>query len=236
LLDPKDGSDLDLEKTKSKRVLFCGAPEASFALEQERLLEAGIYPERMELSSVTTIGGVSDYTRFNQIKTPVLYLEVTSVSANISVLNSGQVEVARTIPFGLDSIYPLLQRELGLKDEQSARKLFFSNTFDFAEMGPKLLRRLIKEVQATSGLYEVQKGQTIGYIFLGVLPKNLSWITRTISEVLGAEILNPGLNAWLESLQIELGDDVEVSNLGNRWMGLFSLMGEFHLREEVESE
>jgi hypothetical protein len=151
-------------------------------------------------------------------------------------LNSGQVEVARTIPFGLDSIYPLLQRELGLKDEQSARKLFFSNTFDFAEMGPKLLRRLIKEVQATSGLYEVQKGQTISYIFLGVLPKNLSWITRTISEVLGAEILNPGLHGWLESLQIELGDDVEVSNLGNRWMGLFSLMGEFHLREEVESE
>ena len=236
LLDPKDGSDLDLEKTKSKRVLFCGAPEASFAKEQERLLAGGIYPERLELSSVTTIGGVSDYTRFSQVKSPVLYLEVTSDSANISVLNSGQVDVARTISFGLDSIYPLLQRELGLKDADSARKLFYSNTFDFAEMGPKLLRRLIKELQATSGFYEVQTGQTIGHVFLSVLPKNLSWITQAISEALGLEILEPSLTGWLESLQIQLGDGVEVSNLGNRWMGLFSLMGEFHLREGVKSE
>jgi hypothetical protein len=29
---------------------------------------------------------------------------------------------------------------------------------------------------------------------------------------------------------------VEVSKLGSRWMGLVSLMGEFHLREEGESE
>ena len=236
LLEPKDGSDLDLEKTKSKRVLFCGAPEASFAEEQERLLEGGIYPERLELSSVTTIGGVSDYTRFSQVKSPVLYLEVTSDSANISVLNSGQVDVARTISFGLDSIYPLLQRELGLKDAESARKLFYSNTFNFAEMGPKLLRRLIKELQATSGFYEVQTGQTIGHVFLSVLPNNLSWIAQAISEALGLEILKPSLTGWLESLQIRLKDGVEVSSLGNRWMGLFSLMGEFHLREEVKSE
>ena len=236
MLDPKNGSDLDIENTKSKRVLFCGAPAASFSKEQDRLLEAGIYPERLELSSVTTIGGVSDYTRFNQVKSPVLYLEVTSDSANISVLNSGQVDVARTISFGFDSIYPLLQRELGLKDEESARKLFYSNTFDFAEMGPKLLRRLIKELQATSGFYEVQTGQTIGYVFLSVLPKNLSWMTRAIAEALGLEILTPSLGGWLESLQIKLEDGVEVSNLGNRWMGLFSLMGEFHLREEVKSE
>lgn len=236
VLDARDGADFDFEKPKSKRLLFCGAPEASFLSEQDRLLETGIYPEHLELSTVTTLGGVADYARFNEITTPILFLELTSESANISILNSGKVDASRSIPFGLDSIYPLLQKELGLKDEASARKLFYSNTFDFAEMGPKLLRRMVKELQATSGFYEVQTGQTIGYIFLSVLPKNLGWITKTVADSLGLEILNPSLNAWLESLQIKLGDDVEVLNRGNRWMGLFSLMGEYHLREEVADE
>jgi len=236
ILDARDGADLVIEKASTRWLLFCGAPNESFLAEQNRLLEFGIYPERLELSSITTLGGVSDYARFNNINTPILCCELTAQSANIFILNRGQVDVARPVPFGLDSIYPLLQRELGLKDEASARKLFFSNTFDFAEMGPKLLRRMTKELQATTGFYEVQTGLTISHAFLSVLPKNLNWISRTIADALALEILQPSLEGWLESLRIKLGDGVEVVNLGARWMGLFSLMGEFHLREEVESE
>lgn len=236
ILDARDGSDFDMEQGNVRRLVFCGAPSESFQAEQDHLLECGIYPERLELSTITTLGGVSDYARFNDIKTPILCFELTSKSANIFILNHGQVDVARPVPFGLDSIYPLLQRELGLKDEDSAKKLFFSNTFDFAEMGPKLLRRMTKELQASTGFYEVQTGQTIGHVFISVLPKNLSWVSKTVSDSLGLEILQPSIEGWLESLNIKLGEGVEVLNLGARWMGLFSLMGEFHLREEVESE
>ncbi len=236
ILDPSNGADFDFEKSKSKRVLLCGAKRKAFDEAQDTLLEGGIFPERMELSSITTLGGLVDYSRFSDINVPILFLELTANQSNISVLNGGAIDVARPVPFGLDSIYPLLQAELGLKDAESARKLFFSNTFDFAEMGPKLLRRILKELQATAGLYEVETGQTIGYVFLSVLPRNLSWIAKTVSDVLGLEILQPSLGGWLESLQIEIGDGVELLNRGNRWLGLFSLMGEFHLREEVESD
>jgi hypothetical protein len=236
ILDAQDGSDFDLENSLSKRLVFCGAPFESFQSEQDRLLEYGIYPERLELSTSTTLGGVSDYARFNELKSPILCFELTSKSANVFVVNQGQVDVARSVPFGLDSIYPLLQRELGLKDEASARKLFFSNTFNFAEMGSKLLRRVTKELQASTGFYEVQTGQTIENVFIGVLPENLAWVSKTVSESLGLEILQPKLEKWLRSLKIKLGEGVEVSNLGSRWMGLFSLMGEFNLREEGDSE
>jgi hypothetical protein len=95
---------------------------------------------------------------------------------------------------------------------------------------------MTKELQATSGFYEVQTGLTIESVFISVLPKNLAWVSKTVSDSLGLEILQPNLEKWLESLKVKLGDGVEVSNLGSRWMGLFSLMGEFHLREEGESE
>lgn len=236
ILDARDGSDFEPEKATNRRLVLCGAPKASFHAEQDRLLQYGIYPERLELSTISTLGGVSDYARFSNINSPILCFELTAKSANIFILNRGQVEVARPVPFGLDSIYPLLQRELDLKDENSARKLFFANTFDFSEMGPKLLRRLTKELQATTGFYEVQTGLTISHAFLSVLPKNLNWVSQTVADSLALEILQPSLESWLESLKIELGDGVEVMSLGPRWMGLLSLMGEFHLREEVESE
>lgn len=236
ILDARDGSDFDIEKGGTRRLVFCGAPNQSFQAEQDRLLDLGIYPERLELSSISTLGGVSDYARFHNITSPILCFELTAQSANIFIVNRGQVDVARPVPFGLNSIYPLLQRELGLKDEESARKLFYSNTFDFAEMGPKLMKRMTKELQATTGFYEVQTGLTIRHVFLSVLPKNLSWVSKTVSDSLALEILQPSLEGWLESLKIKPGDGVEVMNLGARWMGLFSLMGEFHLREEVESE
>lgn len=236
ILNAYDGSDYDGESGVSKRLIYCGGPAESFESEQSRILDCGLYPDRMELSSVTTLGGVCDYSRFNNLKAPILCLELTSRSASIFIQSNGHVEVARPIPYGLDSIYPLLQRELGLKDEESARKLFFSNTFDFAEMGPKLLRRITKELQASAGFYEVQTGQTIDQVFISVLPKNLSWIAKTVSDALGLELLRPNYEAWMESLNVKMADDVELANLGSRWMSLFSLMGEYHLREEVASE
>lgn len=234
VIDARDGSDIDFERNLTKRLLFCGAPKLAFREEQDKLLEYGAYPDRLELSTVTTLGGMADYSLYNGIDGPILCFEITSKSANIAILNKGKVDVARSVPFGLDSIYPLLQRELGLKDEASAKKLFFSNTFDFAEMGSKLLRRMTKELQATTGFYEVQTGQTIENVFLSVLPKNLNWVSRTVADSLGLNVIQPNIEAWLDGLNVTLGDGVEVMNLGSRWLGLFSLMGEFQLREGVE--
>ncbi len=233
ILDARNGADFDVEKALSRKLVFCGAPTEDIQAAQDRVLEFGLYPERLELSSITTLGGVCDYARFAGVHHPILCFELTSKSANVFIQNCGSVEMARPVPFGLDSIYPMLKTELGLKDEASARKLFFSNTFDFAEMGPKLLRQITKELQASTGFYEVQTGQTIDHLFISVLPKNLAWISKTVSDALGLEILRPDLASWLESLNVKLADGVELANLGPRWMGLFSLMGEFHLREEV---
>jgi hypothetical protein len=233
ILDARDGADFDLERGLTKELFLCGAPLSACQEMQDQLLSAGLYPDRMEVSTITSLGGICDYAQFNHIDAPILCIELTSQMATVFIINNGRVEVARPVPVGLDSIYPLLQRELGLKDESSARKLFYSNTFDFAEMGPKLLRRMVKELQATSGFYEVQTGLTIERVFLGVLPKNLKWIAKTVSDSLGIEVLQLDLEPWLGSLNIQLGPGVEVSNLGSRWLGVFSLMGEFQSREEV---
>ncbi len=236
VLSGKDGESFDFKSGNEKSVLFCGAAIDEFQDWQDRLLKLGVYPLRLEMGSIATIGAVADFALFEEVKGPVLFFEMKASGALISVINKGGIDDARVISSGLDSIFPLLQAELGLKDESSARRIFFSNTFDFAEMGPKLLRNVIRELQASIGSYEVKTGQMIEHIFVSLLPKNLSWISRTLSSTLGVQTLRVDYARWLNDLGVEVGDAVDLSNLGSRWLGLFSLLGEYQQRTFKQSE
>ncbi|MEO0796456.1 MAG: hypothetical protein AAFX93_14900 [Verrucomicrobiota bacterium] len=221
------GGEFGVDRSSGKELVFCGAPREDLRTEQERLVSYGLFPSRVEIGSVATVGGVLNYQEMKGEKAPTLILEMGYDDAQVLVCNGNSLDVARPVPYGLRSMYPIVQKELGLKDEESAQKLFGSSTFDFAEMGPTLLKKLLKELQASTGFYEVQTGQTIGNIFLGLAPDNLGWIATTLSKTLGVHVLKPDYDSWFEHQGIKVADGVDLSNLGPRWFGLFSLMGNY---------
>jgi len=75
-INPDDGADFDLTKTSQKEVLFAGLPSDDIISAQDKLLELGIYPERLELGTVASLGGMVNYLKFKQTKTPLLVLEI----------------------------------------------------------------------------------------------------------------------------------------------------------------
>lgn len=227
ILNAHNGSDFDASNNASKELIFCGGPVTAFQEAQDQVLSYGLYPERLELSSITTLGGIRNYVQSNRIESSVICVELTSESIYVSILDKGNVIMTRPMSFGMDSIFPVLQQELNLKDEMSARKLFYTNTFDVVEMGKRLLMPILKELQSISGYYEVHTGLTLSHIFISVLPNKLNWVAQTISDSLGLEVIQPDIEPWLDSLDIKPANGVELSNLGSRWFGLFSLMGEF---------
>src|SRR5213083_683655 len=99
---------------------------------------------------------------------------------------------------------PIVQKELGLKDEESARKLFYSNTFDFTGMGPLLIKKLLKELQSSIGFYEVQTGQSVGQVLITQLPPKLSWLEGAVTSNLGIASLKLDPVPWLQSRQITI--------------------------------
>ena len=234
VLNAIDGAEFNIEKplTPQKNIVIAGAQTEELLAEQERLTQMHIYPERLELGSVATIGALVQYARFRKERMPTLVLEITPDSSHLFILSSQMVEICRPIPYGLNTMFPLIQEELGLKDEDSARKLLFSNTFDFTEMGPILLRRMLKELQASTGFYEVQTGQTISNVFMSLLPRNLRWIGDVISRSLGVEVLEVKYSEWLASMRISVDDSINVESLDGRWHGLLSLMGDFNLQDQ----
>jgi hypothetical protein len=228
ILNAADGSDYDLAKASQKDVLFCGLPGDDVNALQNTLLEGGIYPERLELGSVATLGGVVDCLAHAKSKVPTLVLEIGADATHSFIVSSTGVDASRPIPQGLDAMVPIVQKELGLKDEESARKLFYSNTFDFTGMGPLLIKRLLKELQSSIGFYEVQTGQSVGQVLCTQLSPKLVWLDAAIASALGITSLRLDPAPWLLSRQITLPEALAKNAQDVRWFGLLSLMAHYH--------
>ena len=111
-----------------------------------------------------------------------------------------------------------------MKDEESAKKLFYSNTFDFTGMGPLLVKKLLKELQSSIGFYEVQTGQSVGQVICTMLPAKLAWLDGAIASALGVSSTKLDLVAWLQSRQVTIPEGVAPDGVDLRWLGLLSLM------------
>lgn len=224
VLNPADGSEFDNTKTTQKEALFCGMPSEDIIAWQDKLLELGIYPERLELGTVATLGALVSYLKFKQIKTPLLLLEMGDDATQCFILSTDGVEISRPIASGIAAMVPVVQKELGLKDEESAKKLFYSNTFDFTSMGTTLIKKLLKELQSSIGFYEVQTGQSVGQVVCLGVPPSLEWLDRSIAAALGISSMSIELEPWLASRGVTLAPGAAAARSGLRWFGLLSLM------------
>jgi len=236
LLNSDDGTDFDLVKASQKEAMFCGLPTEEVNVIQSALLEAGIYPERLELGSVATLGGVVSCLAHAKSKTPTLVLEIGTDATHSFIVTANGVEASRPIAQGLDAMVPMVQKELGLKDEESARRLFYSNTFDFTGMGPLLIKKLLKELQSSIGFYEVQTGQSVGQVLSTQLSPKLAWLDAAIATALGVTSVKPDSSAWLQSRQITVPEAFLKQVQDIRWFGLFSLMAQSNTAHAVAAE
>ncbi len=205
-------------------------PSGDVTKAQADFLDAGLFPERLELSTVAALGAVNDYLRFSDSQKPTIVLELGAKSTQSFIISARGLEASRPIAVGLEAMVPVVQKELGLKDEESARKLFFSNTFDFTGMGASLCKRLLKELQSSMGFYEVQTGQSIGQLVCTVLPSKLTWLEAVIASQIGVTVLQPDFLPWLAARKITLADSIPVSSLDARKLALFGLMMQFPLQ------
>lgn len=238
VLNAPDGADFDVTKPTHKDALFCGIASDEIVATQDKLLAQGIYPDRLELTSVATLGSVVDYLAFKKSKVPTLVLEIGNDVTQSFIVSSEGLEASRPVAHGLKSMVPVVQKELGLKDEESAKKLFFSGTFDFTGMGPVLVKKLLKELQSSIGFYEVQTGQSVGQLLCLSLPPKLAWLGGAIATALGIAPLQLELLPWLQSRQITVPENVlsAASPLDVRWFGLLSLMVSHDVADAVLPE
>jgi Tfp pilus assembly PilM family ATPase len=228
MINATDGADYDLTKASQKEVIFCGASNEEINGTQENLLNTGIFPERLELGTVATLGALVDFLNFEKSKSPTLVLDIGNETTHSFIVSAAGVEASRPIPQGLEAMVPVVQKELGLKDEESARKLFRSNTFDFTGMGPLLIKRLLKELQSSIGFYEVQTGQSVGQVICVQLSPKLAWLEGALASSLGISTFKFDAVPWLKYRNVEVPDALAKTAGDPRWFGLMSLMVQYN--------
>ncbi|MGC9449812.1 MAG: hypothetical protein ACP5I4_00075 [Oceanipulchritudo sp.] len=234
----QNGRAFDTERSigSQKELLLCGADAREFNAFQDNLVECGVYPQSLQLGTLSSLAGLKHYLRSKEIEDPVLHLEVTQNSANLFILSKDKVDLCRPVNFGFNAVLPVIRQELGLKDEESARNLFFSDTFDFREIGPKLLARILKELNASTGFYEVQTGQTIPHLYMTSLPENLGWIPEVIAREMDIKLLDIDWEGWAEKIGVSFGDACSPADLGPPAFGLFSLFINFEAQKDGRPE
>jgi hypothetical protein len=229
VLNSGDGTEFDASRSgASKDVVFAGILTADIGIAQSDFLKSGLFPARLELSSLSMLGAALDYLKFNDLLKPTLILELGAKQTQSYIISARGIETTRPIAVGLDGMVPVVQKELGLKDEESARKLFFSNTFDFTGMGASLCKRLLKELQSSMGFYEVQTGQSISQLLCPVLPTKLNWLEGVIANQIGVNVIQPEFGTWLGFRHISLGADLTPASFDARKLALLGLMASYN--------
>jgi len=96
VLNASDGTDFDVTRpSPQKDVLFGGVANEAILETQTALLEDGIYPEHLEIGSLSALGGLVSYLAYQKDKTPTLFLEVgAEVTHSYIVTSSGLNEAA----------------------------------------------------------------------------------------------------------------------------------------------
>jgi len=227
ILHPGMGTEIDLETNFGKNILYCGSNTKELDSIQESLVEMGIYPRSIEIGSISCLGGIVDYLKWKNISTPVLSVEIQGDFSNVFIVSQKGLLLSKKVDHGINSMVPKLQKELGLEDEEAAKKLLFSETLDFEDIGARLLRKLMHELQASTGFFEVQTGISVGLCFTPIIPEGFSWIVDILLESLSVSTLEIDLVPWLEHLGIQLSDEVASQVDGNRDFRFFTSLGTY---------
>ena len=85
-----------------------------------------------------------DYLSFTKSKTPTLVLEIGGDTTHSFIVSGAGVRRRARFRRASTRCSRLYKKELALKDEESAKKLFYSNTFDFTGMAPLLTKKLLE--------------------------------------------------------------------------------------------
>ncbi len=231
-LSPETGTEVDPNDFNKKEVIVCGVPNGDIADLQNRMLEHAIYPTRIELGTLGTIGALQDALIWKNSKVPALYLELDDHSANAVIVGSKGIEMSRKIDTGSKDIAEALKEELSLKDEAAAVRLLSSKDFDFSSISRKILRKLLRELQSSIGYYEVQTGQSVSWIHTSSRAVSMDWLEGSVGGFLNLESFELNISEWLQSSEINCADD-ELGKIADlSWIGLLSTLCSFN-KEEV---
>jgi hypothetical protein len=223
LVNPYDGFPFDQKNPPIKEVLICGESRDELLASQRRLLDLGVLPRRMEISSLPVLGALQSYQAIVSDGQPAAVVEVDLHRTYVFILGKNGVNTPAPIEFGFNQLVETACKELGLEDAAAVRARLLAGEADVVARSPRLLRQLIRNLKPAIDYFELQTGQRVNDLYCTFLPAGLSWLARALAAALEMKVLPVDCVPWLAALNVTLADDIPAK-LGPHWLSLFSLV------------
>lgn len=220
------GDPHDPLKDPEREYVIAGIPNSKLAMIQDEVVLNGLVPKRLECITLALIPLVRKALKeVGGDKRLVVMLEFFSDSSRATMMTPDGEYEFRMIHGGDRTMCQAIKEENNLKDEDAARKLLYSETFDLSDMGPTLIRPILRELSSISGYYEVTKGQSIGYLYVPTLPPSQNWIVELLAQSMGVDILRIDPVWAAAECGVTLNPSLRLDNRDARIPAVIALMG-----------
>lgn len=225
ILSPKTGDPFVPGESNEKEILIASIKLSKVREWQNFFVEATVFPERFEMSLLGVLGMVLQDMALKPYDAPVMVLDVHDAFTYVFILHKSRLTSVKKLPTGIRDFLPYMKEHLGIADPRSAKKMLFANSFDFSDKGEGIADKLIAELKASTGMYEVEVGQTIGSFLLPNFPKDFDWLRTSIKKSLSIPYYDIDYDELLDNQGVSFGESVNVVDLDDYSLGLLSILG-----------
>jgi hypothetical protein len=221
VLNPLDGTPLTNDGTIRPGLLF-GVPWSAVRVTQERLLDVGLRPRSLEVTTLPLLGILTQHIAQTGYRHAVAVCEIERDQTRVYIIAKDGIHTLQPLPFGLASVIETAMKELSTPDLAAARAQLEEPDEFTLEQGRRLVRLIARHLKPAVDQFELQTGHRIDELYCGQLPDRLHWLCRKLGEAVDLPLLEPALQA--ASVQFL----TEGAAVGQQWLAALSLLTTFN--------
>ena len=175
--------------------------------------ERGIEAIRVESSILTRVAAAATAIR-HAGSGPVLLWDLGVERSQLFLVTSRGVEAVTGCAAGLDALFTIVQSALGLKLRGAAARLFFNDTYDFSEAGPRIAAELAPALK--TAMASLPASTNSAAFACASFTGKQAWFSAEVARAIGFSPWTPDVAKVVSHLQLRLpaGDSVSTDLLG----------------------
>jgi hypothetical protein len=222
-LNPMDGTPLPADGNPRHALIF-GVPRAAIRRAQEHLLDLGIRPRRLEVSTLGLLGALTRHRAQTGYAHAIAVCEIEHAQTRLYIIAKDGVHTLAPLPHGLLSITEAAMKELNAPDIGTARAQLENPTEELLAQGRKLTRVLSRHFKPAVDHFELKTGHRIDALHCTQLPGKLAWLAPALGGAVDLQLIEPDLQTLLAEAGLKISTEGEP--VSPNWLASLSLVSE----------
>lgn len=195
-------------------------PRNEVRLHQEKLLEAGVRPRRLEYMPLSTLGAIKSHFSSELSDAAMAVCEFSATETTLYFIDRKGIHPQDPVPFGLGNLEESAQKELKLESMEEVREKMDNPDEDLNRRAPRLLRVFASRLRLTLDYYEHQTGRVVGSMFPLSLPSNRRWLAPAMAQAVDLVVPHLDLLDWASQRGLDFD---ELPAEGEGWLPTLAL-------------